>query len=276
MATRIPDDEKSNYETFRDCLSEPVLRDLAAPVENKGKKKKSRTRKSLKGYVDKVTENERVKVEAEDDLSSAAEDLGEFIDYLTHQIFPTLPLPLRTLHHSLRSSQHLQSTYTPPLSPKISTSIINVIPSPATDSLETYGLLPPHSDAVDQYNFFAPVLTSYVTSVTAPPPIWSATRTTECELCGRSWIPLTYHHLIPKSTHERVLKRKWHKEEALNSVAWLCRACHSFVHRLTSNEGLAKDYYNMELILSGGEDGERKQEIDAWVKWVGRVRWKSR
>lgn len=145
----------------------------------------------------------------------------------------------------------------------------------AIDSLESCGLLPTSSDATDQYHFFTPVLNSYVSSITAAPPIWSTTRTTECELCQRSWIPLTYHHLIPKSTHERVLKRRWHSEEMLNSVAWLCRACHSFVHRMASNEELAKTYYTMELIQMGGSDGEKKDVVEGWVKWVGKVRWKS-
>ncbi|KAF1950229.1 hypothetical protein CC80DRAFT_482938 [Byssothecium circinans] len=287
MATLIPDDEQSNYETFRDCLSEPVIRALAAPtVEKRGKSRKKRERKGVS--VDKgremVVERSADAVDAVgdgeglDELGgSAAEDLGDFIEYLTTIIFPSLPPALRTLTHSLfRDSPRLQETYTPPLSPQTSTSLLNTIPPTAIDSLESYGLLHPSSDTTDQYNFFTPILSSYITAATAPPPIWSATRTTECELCGRSWIPLTYHHLIPKSTHERVLKRKWHNQDLLNSVAWLCRACHSFVHRLSSNEGLAKHFYNMHLIREGGSDGERRAEVEGWVKWVAGVRWRSR
>ncbi|KXN84097.1 hypothetical protein AN958_00455 [Leucoagaricus sp. SymC.cos] len=56
----------------------------------------------------------------------------------------------------------------------------------------------------------------------AVPPVWSSTRTNACEICDGE-IPLTYHHLIPKSTHEKVLKRGWHDVSMLNSVAWLCR-----------------------------------------------------
>lgn len=64
----------------------------------------------------------------------------------------------------------------------------------------------------------------------------------------------------------------------MNSVAWLCRACHSFVHRLASNEGLARYYYTVDLIREGGvdQDEEKAQEVEGWVKWVGGVRWKSR
>jgi hypothetical protein len=89
-------------------------------------------------------------------------------------------------------------------------------------------------------------------------------------------VPLTYHHLIPKSVHEKVRKRGWHADEVLGSVAWLCRACHSFVHGLASNEMLAREWYTVELIQNGGQDGERRVEVEKWVKWVGGVRWKSR
>ena len=51
-------------------------------------------------------------------------------------------------------------------------------------------------------------------------------------------------------------KRGWHGEEVLNSVAWLCRACHSFVHGLVGNEELARGFYTVELILEGGVDGK--------------------
>jgi hypothetical protein len=75
-----------------------------------------------------------------------------------------------------------------------------------------------------------------------------------------------------------VLKRGWHTPDRLNSVAWLCRACHSFVHRLASNEELARAFYTVDLIVQGGVQGdaEMRERVEAWVKWVGGVRWKSR
>lgn len=184
---------------------------------------------------------------------------------------------MRTLSYSkFKDSPHLQERYSTPLSAPCATESLNTIPPLAIDSLESYALLPPTSDPTDQHNFFTPLLTSYISAATSPPPIWSTTRTAECELCGRSWIPLTYHHLIPKSTHERVRKRGWHTEDRLNSVAWLCRACHSFVHRLAGNEELAKGYYLMELIREGGVEGEKREVVGKWIRWVGGVRWKSR
>jgi hypothetical protein len=172
----------------------------------------------------------------------------------------------------------MQDSYSTPLSAATYTHLLEIISPDAIDSLESYGLLPATSDTTDQRNLLLPVLNAYATSVTARPPIWTTTRTTECELCQRDWVPLTYHHLIPKSTHDRVMKRGWHDEDKLNSVAWLCRACHSFVHRLASNEELARKYYTVELLMDGGTEGDpdKREEVEAFARWVGGVRWKSR
>ncbi|CAO2656397.1 Nn.00g052000.m01.CDS01 [Neocucurbitaria sp. VM-36] len=285
MAEPIPADEQSNYETFRDCLSEPVLRALAAPVEKAKPKKKRHVRKSSKSKITRPTEKDKAQrdihsnVEATEAQSSDAEDLGDFIEYLSAIIFTSLPPDLRTLTYSqYKDSPRLQDLYTPPLSTQTYTLLLNTLPPPALDSLESYALLPPSPDVTDVRNLLLPVLNAYTSSVTAPPPIWSTTRTSACELCGRDWVPLTYHHLIPKSTHERVLKRGWHAEEMLGSVAWLCRACHSFVHRLARNEELARGFYTVDLIVKGGVEGdeEKRAEVEGWVRWVGGVRWRSR
>ncbi|KAH7085598.1 hypothetical protein BKA63DRAFT_400497 [Paraphoma chrysanthemicola] len=275
MTETIRPDEQSNYEIFRDCLSEPVLKALALPQDKPRPKKKRHAKKSSKDKNGIRTDVAPVASAP----ASDAEDLGEFIEYLSNVIFPCLPPELRALSYiKYRDSTSLQDTYSTPLSASTYTHLLGVFPPDALDSLESYGLLPPSSDTNDQRNLLLPVLNAYVITTTAPPPIWSTTRTTECELCQRDWVPLTYHHLIPRSTHDRVLKRGWHTEEKLNSVAWLCRACHSFVHRLASNEELAKSYYTVELIGDGGVDGdpEKRTEVEGWVKWVGGVRWKSR
>jgi hypothetical protein len=47
------------------------------------------------------------------------------------------------------------------------------------------------------------------------------------------------------------------------------------VHRLASNEELAKRWYTVELIMEGGGEEERAEEVEKWVRWVGGVRWKS-
>lgn len=83
MAERIPEEEQSNYETFRDCLSEPVLRTLAAPVETVKRKKKHRKGRSSVGK----REMEVTTVERLEEDGSAAEDLGEFIDVRQSSMF---------------------------------------------------------------------------------------------------------------------------------------------------------------------------------------------
>ncbi|PYH41523.1 HNH endonuclease [Aspergillus saccharolyticus JOP 1030-1] len=156
------------------------------------------------------------------------------------------------------------------------------LPASVHDTLTTYALLPPTpNNAKSNQNpaqetateslisFFTPILTDYITSVTKPPPVWASTRTEACEICARDWIPLSYHHLIPRSVHAKVLKKGWHPEWMLNSVAWLCRACHSFVHRMAGNEELAREYFTVDRILE-------REDVRVWANWVGRVRWKAR
>ncbi|KAF9700936.1 hypothetical protein EKO04_000792 [Ascochyta lentis] len=285
MAESISGEEQSNYEAFRDCMSEPVMKALALPAEKEKPKKKRMAKKSAKYKPVGMFAPAKPQVDAPNTASTStpsssdAEDLGEFIDYLSGLIFPSLPPDLRNLSYpKFRDSILLQDAYSTPLSASTYTQLLSTLPPTAIDSLESYALLPSPSDAHDHHNLLTPVFTSYISAVTLPPPIWVTTRTTECELCERDWVPLTYHHLIPKSTHDRVRKRGWHDEEVMNSVAWLCRACHSFVHRLASNEGLARYYYTVDLIRDGGvdHDEEKAQEVEGWVKWVGGVRWKSR
>jgi len=77
MAERIALDEQTNYETFRDCLSEPVLKALAAPVEKPRKKKRS-GRKSRNSKDD--TSDQKEQGSGSTGEQATAEDLGEFID----------------------------------------------------------------------------------------------------------------------------------------------------------------------------------------------------
>ena len=177
-----------------------------------------------------------------------------------------LPHDLRTLSFSaMQTDSYLAERYKDLLAQTVDT-ILLVVPATVTDSIETYNLLPESSSLPDM---LTSVLTEYINATTFPPPIWSDTRATACEICDRDWIPLTYHHLIPKQVHAKALKRGWHEEWRLNSVAWLCRACHSFVHRIASNEDLARDWWTVDLLMD-------REDVLAWAKWVGRVRWKSR
>lgn len=61
----------------------------------------------------------------------------------------------------------------------------------------------------------------------------------------------------------------WHPEWRLGSVAWLCRACHSYVHSVESNEDLAREWFTIERL-------KERDDVRRWAGWVGKVRWKAR
>ena len=182
-------------------------------------------------------------------------------------MFASLPDDLQTLTYSaVRENPVLRDKYVRSSVSEMAEDVLHLMPTSVAESLSTYDLLPKETSFPP---LFVGTLSEYVTTMTSPPPAWITTRTTACEICDRDWIPLTYHHLIPKQIHEKVLKRKWHEEWQLNSVAWLCRACHSFVHRIASNEELAKNLCTVDLLLE-------RDDVKSWATWIGRVRWKAR
>ena len=86
----------------------------------------------------------------------------------------------------------------------------------------------------------------------------------ECQLCFRS-IPLTLHHLIPKTVHSHFLsKRKKqtrindndsndsepsiYTREVLNRCINVCRPCHSAIHKAEDELTLAEKYNTLEKI----------------------------
>lgn len=271
MTDETPEDGLStapstNYDTFRECLSEIIIPQLE-PVGATPEKRKRSTRASRK----KDGKEQREKEERPGDIpmTNAAEDLGDFLEYLAQDTFYSLPTELQELSYAaVQNDPSLSATYSPPLPLSSIERLSRILPPSTLDSLGAYGLLPDPEEL--QRAFIEPLLTAYTAAVTAPPPAFDfGKRASACQICERDWIPLTYHHLIPRSTHPRVLKRGWHEEWELNSVAWLCRACHSMVHRLGSNEDLAKSYYTVDKLLD-------RDEVRKFASWVGGVRWKAR
>ena len=182
------------------------------------------------------------------------------------EIFSSLPEEVQTLSYAItQREKHLADLYTDPSHTTLD-SLLTTIPHSVQDSLETYSLLSSHTSP---QNLLANALSSYLVTCTSAPPPASSTRTSACEICQRDWIPLTYHHLIPKEMHAKALKRGWHEEWELESVAWLCRACHSFVHGIEGNEGLAREFFTVERLLG-------REDVRRWSGWVGGVRWKKR
>ena len=264
---------EDNYAVFRDCLSTTMLR--SDPSSTGSGPKRRRRAKSSNPRSASASTSAPASVSTptlEPNPERAAEELSDFIEYLAREIFDSLPEELQDLdHRSWRESPDLQAQYSLPLTVD-SLSTLNLSPD-IDETLRTYHLTAPDPTLdsplpATANAFLLPILTPYLTTLTAPPPASAATRTEECELCGRWWIPLSYHHLIPRFVHEKVVKRGWHAREDLQNVAWLCGACHRFVHAFRGHEDLARDFYTVELLLE-------EEEVQRWVKWVGKLRWKG-
>ncbi|KAF4982698.1 hypothetical protein FZEAL_1725 [Fusarium zealandicum] len=258
-------DNPENYALFRDCLSTTLLQPTSSTPDPP--KRRRRRKNSV------VTPAPVVASKPAPNPERDAEELSEFVDYLASEIFENLPGDLQTLdHRTWRDAEALQDQYSLPLT-KDSLTSLNLPPS-TLETLTTYNLISPDPFATSSLPcsteaFLLPILTSYITPLIQPPPSTQATRTDACELCDRSWIPLTYHHLIPRFVHDKAVKRGWHHKEDLQNVAWLCGACHRFVHNFKSHEELARDYHTVELLLE-------EEEVQRWAAWVGKLRWKGR
>lgn len=269
MADRIPPEHIANYEQFRDILSSFLIERIAAPFSKPKPKSKRRSRKS--------TETDPPSPSQTDEAEPSADELADFTSYIANATFLTLPSDLQALtHHAWADDPALQTLYPIPLTPERTTTLLQTLDPSIPDSLATYGITSPSEDPATLSNlptppeFFAPVLTAYLTAATTPPPPPRSTRSqiSGCEICGRDWINLSYHHLIPRMVHDKVVKRGWHRADELQNVAWLCGACHRFVHRFRPHEALAREYYTVERLLAA-------EEVRRFAEWVGRVRWKA-
>lgn len=68
-----------------------------------------------------------------------------------------------------------------------------------------------------------------------------------CELCNRE-VPLTFHHLIPKMVQGRNYFKKNFKKEDFERGTYLCRKCHSGIHKLYNEMTLAKEFNTLEAL----------------------------
>ncbi|KAK2870566.1 hypothetical protein FQN49_003095 [Arthroderma sp. PD_2] len=255
MTSQIKDEARENYETFRECVSKSIL--------NRSIEKSSIARRRRNGRRNTNTRNRKASFHEENDPA----ELAEFIDYIAQEMFSSFPNDVQTLSfNATQASPSLAETYTGDISRATIDFLTSLVDPSVPDSLVTYGLM---SESSDLTTVLSSIFAEYSSAVTAKPPPFNATRKSACEICERDWIPLTYHHLIPRAIHSKALKRGWHKECDLNRVAWLCRSCHSYVHRMASNEELARDWYMVEAILE-------REDTQEWAKWAGRLRWKSR
>lgn len=94
-----------------------------------------------------------------------------------------------------------------------------------------------------------------------------------CELCQRDR-ELTFHHLIPRTTHRNKWFRKNFTREEMQRGLNLCRDCHSAVHQFVPSEKeLGRHYNTREKLLE-------HPELAQFVTWVaqrsGKQRYRTR
>jgi len=263
-------DNAKNYELFRDSLSAVLVEKLSRP-SGKPRRRRKPSRGSPGGGAGAGT-GAGVGAGAEDPgqpEADPAEDLAEFIDYIASETFASLPQDLQSLtHYGWADSEALRERYGGPLTGADVPALAPSLSPSVADSLSAYGIA---TAAQGVPELLAPVVSAYIAGAVTPPPPPISTKAAAagCELCGRDWIPLSYHHLIPRFVHAKAVKRGWHRPDELQNVAWLCGACHRFCHRFASHEDLARKYYTVELLL-------QQDEIVRFAEWVGKLRWKKK
>ncbi|ORZ41685.1 hypothetical protein BCR44DRAFT_39274 [Catenaria anguillulae PL171] len=95
-----------------------------------------------------------------------------------------------------------------------------------------------------------------------------------CELCTRGPMRLTFHHLIPRKTHAKMLKKGlFTKDEMHSRGAMVCRPCHNTIHRFFDHETLATERNTIEKLL---EDDRVQRWVEYQSKQVVRQRMVSK
>ncbi|KAK1982219.1 YisB protein [Colletotrichum cereale] len=267
---RGSDEDTAQFETFRDCLSAAVVERIAKPTPKPKRRSKKANPTSRAAGPENGAAAPPAAAASTGDGPVDAGDMMDFTSYLASEAFDAFPPDLRTLTHAACAADpSLRSRYALPLTGADVAAILPTLSPDVADSLAAYGIVDP--DRQGAHEFLAPVLGEYVAALTAAPPPPRSTRDQAdgCELCGRDWIALTYHHLVPRAVHDKAVKRGWRRDDELDSVAWLCRLCHSFVHRFAGHEDLARRYHTVELLLA-------QDEVVRFAQYASRVRWKGR
>ena len=83
-----------------------------------------------------------------------------------------------------------------------------------------------------------------------------------CMLCRRD-LPLTQHHLFPKETHKKFVKRGLMTEADRFEKVNICRQCHNTVHRTFSNEELSTSYHSLSSLAE-------HSAIQRWVAFASK------
>ena len=74
-----------------------------------------------------------------------------------------------------------------------------------------------------------------------------------CSFCKRYSDDITKHHLIPKTLHTKLRKKKKYKRTEMKKTVVCCKNCHHHVHTVFSNNELERCYNTYELLLNSNE-----------------------
>ncbi|NDW21240.1 hypothetical protein GTW09_06890 [Alteromonas hispanica] len=85
-----------------------------------------------------------------------------------------------------------------------------------------------------------------------------------CPCCKRK-TRLTFHHLIPKKMHRRPFFKKNYTKAQLQEGVYICRQCHSGIHRFYDEMMLAKRLSTLQLLLAD-------EQLTTFFNWVAKQR----
>ncbi len=88
----------------------------------------------------------------------------------------------------------------------------------------------------------------------------AADKTGQCPLCGR-WVPLTFHHLIPRKVHRRPRFKNTLSKAELNQGIFICRLCHDGIHDRYDEMTLALEFATLDKLQA---DPKIRRHAD-WV-----------
>eukprot|EP01028_Stygiella_incarcerata_P013404 TRINITY_DN82260_c0_g1_i1.p1 TRINITY_DN82260_c0_g1~~TRINITY_DN82260_c0_g1_i1.p1 ORF type:complete len:152 (-),score=53.54 TRINITY_DN82260_c0_g1_i1:334-789(-) len=83
-----------------------------------------------------------------------------------------------------------------------------------------------------------------------------------CELCYSTRKRLTAHHLVPKLVIRRLKKSKLHRkdDDVKPKYAWICRDCHSTLHRMFGHKELAVKLSSLDTL-------RECEELQSYLEW---------
>ncbi|MEM9776427.1 MAG: hypothetical protein AAF902_17755 [Chloroflexota bacterium] len=86
-----------------------------------------------------------------------------------------------------------------------------------------------------------------------------------CALCGNQR-NITFHHLIPRKCHtNKWFKKNFDKVDMKTRGIYVCRPCHSFIHRQFTEKELGRSYNTLEKLMAD-------EKIRTYVAWARKQR----